>query len=71
MSEEKQRRREAQKKLSEARTVLTHMGKYLDSKNPEAIDLACAFFQVLNYHMEEGDLMPANVHMAALLRKLN
>jgi hypothetical protein len=71
MSNEKNRRREAKRKLRDARAVLAHMDKYLDSKNTKAIDLACAFFHVLNYHLEEGDLMPTNIHMTALLQKLN
>jgi len=69
MSDEKDKRRQAKKNLTEARAVLSHMERYIDGKNPEAMELAYAFFHVLNYHMEIGDLKCSNVHLAALLRR--
>lgn len=69
MSEIKQKRRKTKEYLSEARSILAHMEKHVNSKDDLAIDLAYAFCSVLNYHLEHGDLRPDNVHLAALLRR--
>lgn len=69
MSDSKEKRRQAKKNLAEARAILLHMEQYIHGKDPEAMELAYAFFHVFNYHLEEGDLRPSNVHLAALLRK--
>lgn len=61
-------RRTAKRALGEVRQVLAQMDRYLDSGVPKSCELACAFLQVLGYHLEHGDLMPSNVHLAALLR---
>lgn len=65
----KQQKREAKKNLKEARAILFCMESYLEGKEQQALDMACAFFHVLNYHLEQGDLRPHHVHLAALLRK--
>ena len=64
----KDKRREARSNLKEARAILAHMEGHINGKDPKAMELAYAFFHVLNYHFEEGDLLPLNVHLAALLR---
>lgn len=64
----KDKRRQARSNLKEARAVLAHMEGYINGKNPEAMELAYAFFHVLNYHLELGDLRPSNIHLASLLR---
>ena len=65
----KEKRREARSNLKEARAVLCHMEQHINGKNPEAMELAYAFFHVLNYHLEIGDLRCSNIHLAALLRR--
>jgi hypothetical protein len=67
----KEMRRTAKRALKETRQVLSHMEGYLNSGNSKACELACAFLQVLGYHLEFGDLIPENVHLAALLRGKN
>lgn len=71
MSSLKDKKREARKNLSNAREILAHMENYLKVGNEEAIDLAGAFFHIFNYHLEQGDLRPWHVHLAALLRNVN
>lgn len=67
----KQERRIAKRSLKEARQVLVFMENYLNSGNQQSCELAYAFLQVLGYHLEHGDLVPENVHLAALLRSKN
>ncbi len=67
----KEMRRTAKRALKETRQVLAHMEGYLNSGNPKSCQLACAFLQVLGYHLEFGDLIPENVHLASLLRIKN
>lgn len=69
MSEIKQKKKAAKKQLQDARAILFAMENYLNGKDHEAIELACSFFHMLNYHFEEGDLRPSNVHLASLLRR--
>jgi hypothetical protein len=69
MSDVKDKRRQAKKNLAEARALLLHMEQYINGKDPEAMELAYAFFHAFKYHLEIGDLKPSNVHLAALLRK--
>lgn len=59
----------AKRNLKEARNVLNHIGICLDSKDPELVSIAEAFFYVFNWHLEHGDLLPSNVHLTALLRR--
>jgi transposase-like protein len=65
----KQQRLSAKKDIKAAYSVLKHMEKHVSSDNQMAIDLATAFFHVLGYHLEHGDLTPSNVRLAALLRR--
>jgi|FreactcultureFD7_1027221.scaffolds.fasta_scaffold130985_1 hypothetical protein len=67
----KEMRRTAKRALKNTRQILAHMEGYLDSGNPKSCELACAFLQVLGYHLEFGDLIPENVHLALLLRSKN
>lgn len=69
MKDDKTKRREAKKSLSEARAILVGMEQYLGSKDAAARDIAYAFLHVLNHHLDHGDLRPSHVHLAALLRK--
>jgi hypothetical protein len=61
----------AKRNLKEARNVINHIGICLDSKDPELVSIAEAFFYVFNYHLTESDLRPSHVHMVALLRRQN
>lgn len=63
----KEKKRLAKKNLIEARNILRYMEDMLNG-NDESIDMACAFFRMLNWHLESGDLRPSEVHLAALLR---
>lgn len=63
-------RREAKKSLKGMKRVLDLMDAYLNSANPHSIKVASAFFTMLKYHMHDGDLVPENVQLAALLRDI-
>jgi hypothetical protein len=71
LSSLKERKREGIKNLSEARNILRYMEQLLLTREEDNIDRASAFFRIFNYHLEEGDLAPHNVHLAALLRRKN
>ena len=68
MSADKDLRRLAKANVKNARAILSQMEQYIDGKDEPAKALAYAFFHVLGYHLELGDLRPSNVHLAALLR---
>jgi uncharacterized sporulation protein YeaH/YhbH (DUF444 family) len=65
----KEKKRLAKRNLKEIRNILCCMEATLNSKNQDSQDMAEAFFYMLNWHLEEGDLKPSNVHLAALLRE--
>lgn len=67
----KVRRQEAKEDLRSCLKVISHMEKYLYKDEAMALELGSAFLHILKYHMEHGDLMPTNVHLAALLRRSN
>lgn len=64
-------RRENIRNLREARRILCKMEEYLNSKDPNAAEVADSFLRVLSYHLNEGDLVPENVLLAALVRSKN
>lgn len=68
MSESKELRRMARANAKNARAILSQMEQYVDGKDELPRAFAYAFFHVLGYHLEEGDLQPSNIHLAALLR---
>ena len=68
MSIAKEQRRAAKQSIREAREIITHMEKHIDSKDQTAIELAAAFFHIFNHHLEYGDLQPWHVHLTQLLR---
>jgi hypothetical protein len=70
MKEIREKRREAKKSLKGMRRVLDFLDKCLDSGNPHHIEVASAFFHMLKHHLEDGDLMPENIQLAALLRAM-
>lgn len=61
-------RQDANKSLSGMKRVLKLMENSLKSENPDKICVASAFFQILKYHMEHGDLRPENITLATMLR---
>jgi hypothetical protein len=65
----KAKRRAARKQIKSAREIINHMEKYIFREDAYAVGLGCAFLQVLEYHLKDGDLRPDNVHLAYLLRK--
>jgi len=69
MSIAKEQRRAAKQNIRDAREIITHMEKHINSKDTNAIELAVAFFHIFNHHLEHGDLQPWNVHLTQLLRK--
>ena len=69
MSVTKEKRRAAKQSIKDAREIITHMEKHIDSKDNNAIELAAAFLHIFNHHLEYGDLQPWNVHLTQLLRK--
>lgn len=64
----KTKRRNARKQIKSAREIITKMEKYVFREDSYAVGLGCAFLQVLEYHLKDGDLRPDNVHLAYLLR---
>ena len=65
------KRRHAKKSLAATKRIIKCMEANLESSNPESIELASAFFQILGHHLENGDLKPADVRLASLLRSKN
>lgn len=61
-------RQDAKKSLAGMRRVLKLMENSLASENADKICVASAFFQILKYHMEDGDLRPENISLATMLR---
>lgn len=61
-------KQEAKKNCASMKRVLALMDKYLATSNPDSILVASAFFQILKYHIEEGDLKPENISLATMLR---
>jgi hypothetical protein len=61
-------RQEAKKSLAGFRRVIKLMDDSLSSNNPDHICVASAFFQIIKYHIEDGDLKPENLSLATLLR---
>lgn len=62
-------KQEAKKSCIAMKRVLKRMDEYLSSNNQLSIQVASAFFQMLSYHMNEGDLKPENVSLATYLRR--
>lgn len=71
MSDRKEKKRLAKKRLQDARAILFCMEKYLNDKEDLSFDIACAFLHLLDYHFSEGDLRPHFIHLVALLRRKN
>lgn len=65
----RQKRQEAKKCLVESKRIIKTMESWLNSPNEHKIEMASSFFQIFKYHIEEGDLHPDNINLAALLRK--
>ena len=62
------RRQEAKRNMVELKRIIKRMDGYLESSSATAVELASAFVQVCKFHIEEGDLNPHNVNLAALIR---
>ncbi len=62
------RRSEAKKTLKEVHRIIKKMEQYLDSSSAHAVEMGASFLHIMKYHIEEGDLMPDNINLAALLR---
>lgn len=63
------KQQEAKKSSMHMKRIIRKMDDYLDSSSEKSIEMASAFFQVVKFHVEQGDLTPDNVHLAALLRR--
>lgn len=53
----------------ETKRIVKRMDDYLNSSDHKSIEIAEAFYRVLAWHIDEGDLQPENVHLTSLLRK--
>ena len=65
----RQMKQEAKKTSAGMRRVIKMMDDSLNSSSEYQIQIAAAFFQILKYHIEEGDLEPKNIILTKLLRE--
>jgi len=65
------KRQEAKKCLVQSKRILKSMETWLNSHDEHSIEMASAFFQIFKYHIEEGDLRPDEINLAAFIRKEN
>lgn len=62
------KKQEAKKSMVHLKRIISRIENYLSTSDTKAIETASAFMQIMKYHIEEGDLSPHNIHLAALLR---
>jgi len=68
-SHTKRIRTEAKKSASEFKKIIKKMDSYMNGSSNRSVELASAFYQILLYHLEKGDLTAQNVKLAAYLRE--
>lgn len=63
------KRQQAKKSSVHFKRIIKKMDACLASSGAHDIEVASAFYKILEYHVDTGDLSPYNVQLAALLRK--
>ena len=54
--------------IKEMRTILSSMEERVKSNDPYQLALAATFFDLLKYHIEDGDLKPEAIDLALNLK---
>ncbi len=62
-------KKESKKTSIGIKRVIKMMEGSLNSSSEYQIQIAAAFFQILKYHIEDGDLEPKNIILTKLLRE--